>query len=235
MAVGGAGEQVAAAQEVRDERGAGLGVHVVRGADLFGLSGAHEDDAVAERQRLFLVVRDEDGGGACGAQDAADFLAGGVPELRVEVAERFVQQQQGGARREGAGQGDALLLSAAEFVRAAALEDGQADQREGLAGAREALGAGQVREAEQDVPQDAQVREQGVVLEDEAHAAPFGGAKGWSRCAPDEDVAAVGLFEARDEAQGGGLAAAGGAEQGQEFPGADAEVQVVHDRRVAGA
>jgi hypothetical protein len=43
----------------------------------------------------------------------------------------------------------------------------------------------------------------------------------------DQHLAGVGLFEPGEHTQRGGLAAAGGAEQGEEFAGPDGEIEAV--------
>jgi hypothetical protein len=54
-------EEVGATQERRDERVLGLAVERLRRAELLQASALQQRDAVRERERLFLVVRDEDG------------------------------------------------------------------------------------------------------------------------------------------------------------------------------
>jgi hypothetical protein len=71
------------------------------------------------------------------------------------------------------------------------------------------------------------VGEEGVVLEDQIHRPPVGWGLG-EVVALHQDAAALGPFEAGDQAQGGGFAAAGGAQQGEELAGADREAEVVH-------
>jgi hypothetical protein len=50
--------------KVATKLGGGLVVDFERRADLVGAAGVHDDDAVGDRQRFFLVVGDEDGGDA---------------------------------------------------------------------------------------------------------------------------------------------------------------------------
>ena len=50
-------------------------------------------------------------------EDVAHFEREPLAQVDVEVGERLVEQQQFGARRQRAGQRDALLLAAGEFVR----------------------------------------------------------------------------------------------------------------------
>ena len=89
-------------------------------------------------------------------------------------------------------------------------------------------------EAEADVLADAQVREQRVALEDGVGRPLVGGQAGHV-LAVDQDLAGVGLLEAGDHPQGRRLAAARGAEQGEELAAGELEVEVVDGDEVAEA
>ena len=75
----------------------------------------HHADAVGERKRLFLVVRDEDRRDVQLALDLADRAAQFFADLGIERAERLVHQQHFGPMRERARDRDALLLAAGEL------------------------------------------------------------------------------------------------------------------------
>ena len=77
------------------------------------------------------------------------------------------------------------------------------------------------------VLEDAHVAEERVVLEDEADAAMAHVAHR-RVFAFEQHLAAVGLLQARDDAQEAGLARARRAEQGHELAGGDVEAHVVH-------
>ena len=90
--------------------------------------------------------------------------------LRVEVAGRFVGEQHRGIVDECAGDRDALLLAAGEFVGPVRRAVGEADFAESLRRRREAFAlrdAG-VEEGERDVAQCRGARQQVEALEDEA-------------------------------------------------------------------
>ena len=76
----------------------------------------HHDDPVGDRQRLLLVVGDENGGDAELLLQRANVLAQARADLRVERRQRLVEQQDLRARRERAGERDALLLAAGKLV-----------------------------------------------------------------------------------------------------------------------
>ena len=127
-----AGEQVGRADEAGDEDARRRGVDLLRRADLLDLAAAHHGDAVAHRQRLALVVGDEDERDPDLALDPLELDLHRLAQLEVEGGERLVEQQ--GARQvdERPGQGDALLLAAGQLGRAAAGELGEADDLEHL-------------------------------------------------------------------------------------------------------
>ena len=96
-----------------------LAVDLERRADLLDIALVHHADAVGDRQRLLLVVGDVDGGDAEAALDVADILAQLDAQLRVEIGQRLVHEQQRRADRHGARQADALLLAAGHLGRQA--------------------------------------------------------------------------------------------------------------------
>ena len=62
-------------------------VELARAALLLDAAGVHHDDAVGDRQRLLLVVRDIDHGEAEALLQLADLLAHLAAQLGVEVAD----------------------------------------------------------------------------------------------------------------------------------------------------
>ncbi|MOA15004.1 hypothetical protein D3C78_1351410 [compost metagenome] len=81
-------------------------------------------------------------------------------------------------------------------------------------------------QAEGDVLRHRHVREQGVALEHGVDRAAEG-RESLHRLAVEADAAGGGLFESGNEAQQGGLATAGGAEEGEEFVGTDIQRHIV--------
>ena len=74
---------------------------------------------------------------------------------------------------------------------------------------------------------------QGIVLEQEAHLALVGGhvdaqTAVKNHLVADGDAPAGGCFQTRDHAQGRGLAAAGGTQQGDKRVVADGQIQILH-------
>ena len=133
----------------------------MRRADLVSAAARHDDDAVGHRQRLFLVVGDEDRCNTKALLDATDFAAQAGTDFGVKGRQRLVQQQHLGTHGQCAGQGDALLLSAGQLKWIAVAQIGKADQREHLGHALGGLCLGYASDlkAKGDVLRDGQVGE----------------------------------------------------------------------------
>ena len=107
-----AGQQVGLAEEARDERRLRMQIDLVRRAELGDAAVLHHCDAVGHHHRLVLVVRDEQNRHADAALDVLDLDLKLFAQLAIERAQRLVQQQRIGLEHQGAGQRDALLLTA---------------------------------------------------------------------------------------------------------------------------
>ncbi|MCY1534488.1 hypothetical protein D9M68_698620 [compost metagenome] len=83
---------------------------------------------VADGEGFLLVMGDQDGTGAAGLEDVADFMAQASAQFSIEVGERLVEQQQARFRGQGAGQGNALLLAAGQLMRVALAQVAEFDQ-----------------------------------------------------------------------------------------------------------
>ncbi len=118
---------------------------------------------------------------------------------------------------ERAGDGDALLLAAGQLGRLALLDVGEADELERLHDARAQRVALDLAapQPEGDVLVDGEMREERVALEDRVDVALVRRQRADVLVA-EVDVPGVGLLEAADHAQRGGLSTAGGPEQGEE-------------------
>src|SRR5205085_1946378 len=82
-----------AADEARDEEVLRVAVELLGRVHLLELALAHDGDVVAHRHRLGLIVRDVDRGRPELALDAPDLGAHLDAQLRVEVRERLVHQE----------------------------------------------------------------------------------------------------------------------------------------------
>ena len=93
-------------------------------------------DPVGDRERLVLVVRDEDRGRAGRREHVDDLAPHARAQLDVERGERLVEQHERGPRGERAGERDPLALAAREVVRQPLLEPAEPDHLEQLRDAR---------------------------------------------------------------------------------------------------
>ena len=107
-------------EEARDVAVRRMRPHVVGRADLHDATIAQHCHAVAERERLRLVVRDVERGHGELGEERVEVVEETVPQPPVERAQRLVEKQDARLRRERAGEGDALLLAARERRRPSA-------------------------------------------------------------------------------------------------------------------
>ncbi len=207
-----------------DESVDGTAVHLEGRAGLLNDALVHDDDAIAHRHGLFLVVRDVDGGGLETELEGLEFGAGGDAEARVEVRERFVEEKCLGLTDNGATDGDALALAAGELAGLALQERFDPEHRGGSADAALDVGLGNLPQHQREghVLVDAHVRVERVVLEDHRDVAVLG-MHVVDDAAGDGDGAAGDVLEAGDHAECGGLAAAGGADEDDELAVGDIE------------
>ena len=134
-------------------------------------------DAVGERQRLALVVRDiEDGEPGQIGMQAGDLLDHGSADLRVERRQGLVEQQHARAHRKRSRDRHALLLSAGQFARVALEELLHADDAKRVIDPLfdQLFGRAARLEAEGDVVGDPHVGKERIVLHDHREAALVG-------------------------------------------------------------
>jgi hypothetical protein len=173
-----------------------------------------DDHRVGDREGLLLVVRHIDRGDAEFGDDAADLGAHLEPELRVEVRERLVKEEDTRLEDERPGEGDALLLATGEFGRAALAEVAHLDHLKRFADTPPDFVSGPLSdlEAEGDIVGDGHVRPEGVALEDHAGVSLVRGQVA-DIAVVEQDPARGRLDEARDHAEKRRLAAARGPKQ----------------------
>ncbi len=92
-------------------------------------------------------------------------------QLHIEAGKRLVHEHDGRARNDGAGERHALLLTARKNVRILVGEVGEPNALQGGKRLPSRLRLGQRLEAEGDVAEDREMREQREVLEHQADAA----------------------------------------------------------------
>src|SRR5581483_4635231 len=205
---------------------------------------AHHRDLVRHRERLRLVVRHVDAGDPELALEPLELEAHVLAQLRVEVRERLVEEEQGRLHHERAREREPLLLPARERGRVPRRELPELHDREHALDALAQLGAArppparQHLERERDVLEHVHVRPDRVRLEHHPepalvrrHADPP--LRGEEHAARDRDRPLVGRLEPRDRAQRRRLAAAGRAEQREELALVDLERDVVDGEHAA--
>ncbi len=177
---------------------------------------------------------DHDGGEAELALQLADLDPHLLAQLGVQIGKRLVEQQHVRPDGERARERHALLLAARELTRQAAAVAAEPHQRQGLLDPAIDVGAAELThfQPEGDVLRHRHVREQRIALEHHAGVAP---PRRQQRdvLARQPDVAGRRLDEARDHAQGRGLAAARGAQQHQKFAVGDRERDLAHGIEIA--
>ena len=178
---------------------------------------------------------DVDGGDAELGLQLLELVAQLYAQLGVEVRQRLVQAHDGRLGHQRAGDGDALLLAAGELADLAhELLLGQFNLGRHFAHELVDLILVHLLDAqtEGDVLIHGHGREEGVVLEHHTDVALFNRDMG-DVLVLDDDGALNRLNEAGDGAQGGRLAAAGRAEEGEELAFLDMDVDVLEGRKVA--
>ena len=222
-------QEAGLAHEAGDEA-VGRVVEDVEGrADLLDPPGADHGDAIADRQRFRLVVRDEHGGGTGLVEQVHDVGADLRPKVGIETRERLVEQHQPRVRRQRPGERDPLPLAARQLVRVAVAVARQTDRRQPVVGAALALRTAQRPQAEHDVPAHRQVREQRVLLEHETHVALLGVGAARSvldEPATDSDLAAIGGVEPGDDAQQRRLATPARPDEREQLAVGDVEIDI---------
>ena len=218
----GAGDEIRLADEIGDEAAARIVVDILRPADLQDMAVAHDRDAVRHRERLLLVMGDQHEGDARLLLEALQLALHLLAQLQVERRKRLVEQQHAGLGRQGTGQRHALLLAARELGGPAAGKPLEPHHGQGLGNSDADLRRRPLAhlEPEGDILRDVQMGKQRIALEDGIDR-PLLRREGGHILRADADAARRRRLEAGDEAKQGRLAAARGAEQGEELVVAD--------------
>ena len=215
-----AGQDVLAAGQAGGGQAAGVCKDLSGRASPQHLAAVHDDHFAAETVGLVTVVSHEQSRAVKPGQQAAHFALYFLAEVTVQCAERLVQHQDAGLARQNAGQRSALLLPARKLTGQAV---GQFLQPHGAQGLRAGHFAGGgvllLFQRAEDVLLHRHIREQRVVLEQQAHVPLLRGQVDAllaveQDTAIQHDAAAVGSDDARNAAQGHAFAAAGCAEDG---------------------
>src|SRR2546428_7879203 len=213
-------DHVGRADEPCHELVGGTLIDLAGHTDLFEPPIVENRDAIAHRERLVLIVSDVQERDALAqlALDRIQLELHLLAKLEIQRSQRLVQQQHTRAIDQGARERYALALAARELARAPRLHAWQANhaQRLGSPLLARALGHAVDAQAVGHVLTHAHVRKQGIVLE---HGVDW--ALVW-RARRDVDPVQLDCprvreLEARDNAQGGGLARSRGPEHREEL------------------
>ena len=210
-------------------------VELLRGARLLQHAGAHDRDPVAERQGLGLVVRDVDHGGAQAPLDPRHLGAHLHAQLRVEVGQRLVHQEHRRVPDDRPAHRDPLPLPAGQVGRPAVQVLGEIQDPGRLVdllvdgGLR---GLGQLQREAHVLPHG-HVRVQRVALEHHRDVAVLGRLVVY-HLAADAQLARGDVLQAGDHVERRRLPAARRADQDDEFPVGDFQVEVVDRERSIG-
>ena len=222
------------ADEARDEGRGRPVVDVLGRADLLDAAMVQDDDAVRQRHRLDLVVRDVDRGRGHALAQALDLGAHLHAQLGIEVGKRLVEQEHLGIAHDGAAHGDALALAARELARHARDVGLDVEDARRLVDAAADLLAvdAAVAQRERHVLEHRHVRVERVVLEHHGDV-PVLGIELVDDTAIDGDLAGGDVLQPGDHAQQRALAAARGADEDDELAVGDFEVDAMHDLDLA--
>ena len=200
------------------------------------LDGAFGGDAPAVDDGDLVAEALDFGHDVGGVDDGEAFVAAlldeghdGLGGHDVEAGGRLVEDHDGGAMDDGAGDGDALLLSGGELVAATVLELGDFEALDEFVDAgAEVLGFEAVEAAEVfEHLAGSEASIEGCAVGEEADAAADFLGLGLDVEAGDGGAAEGGLEKSAEEAEGGGLASAVSPEETEDFAGSAGEGDAV--------
>ena len=221
-----------AADEAGDEHVDRVVVQLLRRRHLLQLGLPHHGDAIPHRHRLDLVVRDVDGRDGEVALDLLDVRAHLHPQLRVQVRQRLVHEEDGRLPDDGAAHRHALSLAAGKCARLAVEIRLQIEDASRLGDSSIDLRLRQLLdlERERDVAANGQVRVERVVLKDHRDVAVLGRQIVDSSIADAHEPSAD-LLQPGDHPERGRLAASRGSDQDDELPVGDFEIEPIDGER----
>ena len=218
-----------AADEACNEHVAGHIVQVLRGIDLLDDAVLHNNDTVAHGHSLGLVVGNVDEGGSQLLVQLDDLGAHGGTQLGIQVGQGLVQQEDCRVTNHCTAQSNTLTLTTGQSLGLAVQQVLDLQDLGSLVHALVDLvlrGLAQLQ-TESDVLVNGHVGVQSVALEHHGDITILRG-NVVDQTAADVHFALGDLLQTGDHAQGGGLAAAGGSNQHDEFLVLNVQVEVVN-------
>jgi hypothetical protein len=215
------------ADEAGDELVGGLIVQLERLPHLLHHAVLHDDDPVAQRHGLDLIVGDVNGGGAETQMQFLQLDAHLHPQLGIEVRQRLVEQEHAGVAHDGAAQRHALTLPAGKLARLALQQFADGEDVGRVPHALVDLGLFEFAhlEAERHVVVDAHMRVERVILEYHGDVAVHR-RQCIDHVAVDGDIAGADRLKPGNHPERRGLAAAGRSDEHHELLVADLQIDV---------
>ena len=206
-------DKIRASDEPSDKSRLRSAIKRIRRIDLLQVALVHDGDSIRGHHRLGLIMGHVHHGDLELVVQPADFEAHLLAQVRIEVGERFVQQQHGGLDHNGPRQGHALLLPATQFSRITVAQIAHLHHLEDLTHATADLVGLEIAylQTKAHVLRHSHVGPDSVALKDHRHLPLFrrqaGGGRG-NHLAIQLDGAGRGRHESRDHAQRRRLATA---------------------------
>ncbi len=186
---------------------------------------------IRDRHRLFLIVGHIQRRDTEILLQSPDLGAQFDAQLGIQVAQRFIEQEHRWGAHQRPGDRDPLLLATGQLTRLARQQILDADAGGRSAGLlrRVVLADARIAQREGDVACHGQMWVQGVVLEHHGHVTVAGrGARDVATV--DSHGSTVSRLESSRDPQGGGLSAAGRADQHGQRPVRQHQIESVDDR-----
>ena len=223
------GVHLGRADEARHEQIHWMLKYLRGGANLLDEAVLHDDDPVAERHGLGLVMGYIDKGRVDLFPQENDFGTHLIAELGVQVGQRLIHQKHLGIPNHGTTDGHTLPLAAGQRPGLPCQIFGNAQHLRRFRDASEHLIVGNLLQtkAESHVLKHRQVRVQGVVLEHHGDV-PILGLEVVDHHTVDLHGTLGDFLQTRDHPQGRGFAAAGGADEDHKFLILDVQVEIVN-------
>ena len=203
---------------------------MIGGALLHDPAIAHQSDFIGHAHRLGGFMGDQQDSGPLGLEHIQRLVPDIITQPVIKPRKRLVHQHDLGARGKGAGQSDALLFAARQFMRIGVdmADHADAGQQFGNTG----LHAGTTFQAKAHVLRHAQMRKQGKILKHQANPPALGRGMGdgiADHLTIDTDLPAVLGIHPRNDPQGGRFAAARRAQQTGHLPRHDLQRHIIDD------
>jgi hypothetical protein len=205
-------------------------IEIERRPHLLDAARIHDDDLVRQRQRLDLVMRHVDHGGAEPPLEACELHPHVDAQGGVEVRQRLVEEEDLRLAHDGSTYGDPLPLPPGKLARLAAQIIGNLEDTRRDLDARRNLRFRLACEPQRvtHVLGDRHVRIKRIGLEYHGDSA-LSGRHVVHDLTVDDDATGRGFVESADQPQERGFATSGGADEDREFSRFDSQVDVLED------